>query len=245
MKLKFAIVDGKRAEATPKAKGICPNCQAELIAKCGQVKVWHWAHKGPPCDHWWKNETEWHRAWKGHFPVDWQEVTHKAESGEKHIADVKTDQGWVLEFQHSYLKLEERQARDAFYYPKLIWIVDGTRRKRDKTQFIKALNDGAWFHKQLRIPRVFIDECALVREWVGCRAPVFFDFNEGNIEKDAWLWCLLPGNTDKHAYIGPYQRAVLTELHCNEAAQKWQDFVGFYQDFPKLVSDISRGGLKR
>ena len=54
--------------------------------------MWHWAHRGSRfCDPWWENETEWHRSWKGQFPVNWQEVVHQAETGEKHIADVKTE----------------------------------------------------------------------------------------------------------------------------------------------------------
>jgi hypothetical protein len=41
----------------------------------------------------------------------WQEIVHRSDSGEKHIADVKTDHGWVIEFQHSYLNPEERRSR--------------------------------------------------------------------------------------------------------------------------------------
>jgi len=59
---------------------------------------------------------------------------HFDEKGEKHIADVKTKNGWVLEFQHSYIKPEERNYRNAFY-SKLVWIIDGLRRKTDRIQF--------------------------------------------------------------------------------------------------------------
>ncbi|WDD92819.1 hypothetical protein Bsp3421_002850 [Burkholderia sp. FERM BP-3421] len=74
-----------------------------MVAKCGRVKVWHWAHKGKkPCDPWYESETQWHRDWKDKFPREWQEVVdHDAQSGEIHIADVKTPHGLVLEFQHS------------------------------------------------------------------------------------------------------------------------------------------------
>ena len=34
----IAEVNGKRAHATKGAKGICPCCKAEVIAKCGEVK---------------------------------------------------------------------------------------------------------------------------------------------------------------------------------------------------------------
>lgn len=43
--MKFALVDNVKVEATKGAKGICPVCNKELIAKCGEVKINHWAHK--------------------------------------------------------------------------------------------------------------------------------------------------------------------------------------------------------
>src|SRR5688572_30242664 len=113
----FAIVDNKRVKATISgARGVCL-CGSELIAKCGEVRINHWAHKGNRlCDPWWE-ETEWHRTWKGLFPNDWQEVRQQAASGEWHIADVKTGQEWVIEFQHSHLNTDERRARNDFYQP--------------------------------------------------------------------------------------------------------------------------------
>jgi competence CoiA-like predicted nuclease len=105
--MKFAKVNGQRQEAQPRLSGNCPGCDGPMVARCGTKRVWHWAHLGErTCDVWWENETEWHRAWKNQFPVGWQEIVHRAENGEKHIADVKTSQGWVLEFQHSPIKSE-------------------------------------------------------------------------------------------------------------------------------------------
>jgi len=111
------------------------------------------------------------------FPAHWQEVVHEAENGEKHIADVKTDQGWVIEFQHSYIKLEERRSRDTFY-PKLVWVVDGARRKRDRTQFLNALKEGMQVGGNSLFRRAFSDKCILLREWEESHAPIFFDFGE-------------------------------------------------------------------
>jgi competence protein CoiA len=34
-KMKFVLINGEKAEANKGAKGFCPNCGAELIAKCG------------------------------------------------------------------------------------------------------------------------------------------------------------------------------------------------------------------
>lgn len=54
-----------------------------------------------------------------HFPPsDTPERT--ADDGEKHIADVKTVHGSVIEFQHSFITSEERLSRDNFYPKKVL-----------------------------------------------------------------------------------------------------------------------------
>ena len=122
----------ERVEATPKSIGVCPCCGSEMIAKCGNRKVWHRAHKSKRmCDHWWESETQWHRDWENRFPEDWQEVDHFAKDGEKHIADVKTEDGLIVEFQHSFIKHEEVKSRENFY-KQMIWLVDGQRLSRDQ-----------------------------------------------------------------------------------------------------------------
>ena len=39
--MKFALQADQRIEATPNALGVCPCCGTEMIAKCGNRKVWH------------------------------------------------------------------------------------------------------------------------------------------------------------------------------------------------------------
>lgn len=215
--MKFALIDGKRIEASKGAKGLCPSCGSELVAKCGEIKVNHWAHKGSRiCDPWWENETDWHRSWKGQFPIDWQEVIQFAENGEKHIADVKTENGWVLEFQHSYLNPEERRARNAFY-PKLVWVVDGLRRKRDKLQFQKVLEESKVISTEPLIRRMnFPEECRLLKEWHDSSSLVFFDFQEVKELKQSVLWFLLPLITTSEAYLIPFSLKNFIELHNNK-----------------------------
>ena len=91
--MKYALVDNQKVEATKGAKGICCFCHQPVIAKCGNDRIKHWAHKNlSHCDKWWENETEWHRNWKGLFPKEWQEVAATDEkTGEKHIADIMTN----------------------------------------------------------------------------------------------------------------------------------------------------------
>ena len=38
-----ALVNNELVEATKVAKGKCPHCESGMIAKCGNVKVNHWA----------------------------------------------------------------------------------------------------------------------------------------------------------------------------------------------------------
>src|SRR5687768_3310564 len=130
--MKFAIVSNDKIEATKGAKGACPVCGSELIAKCGEIKLHHWAHRSLlNCDTWWEKETEWHRSWKNKFSNDWQEFIFRDEqTREKHIADVHTNHGLVIEFQHSHIEPQERRTRENFY-KNMVWIVDCTRLERD------------------------------------------------------------------------------------------------------------------
>ena len=139
--MKYAMVDGRRWEAVPGIRGRCPACGVTVIPKCGRIKVPHWAHPPGSFDHQWEPETEWHRRWKGYFAVECQEVIHQASNGERHIADVKTQCGLVIEFQNSSICEEERRSREGFYRP-MVWVVNGQRLARDRTRFYEALRRG-------------------------------------------------------------------------------------------------------
>ena len=85
--MRFALVDGLRREAERGLARTCPVCESRLVAKCGELRIWHWSHLGDRrCDLWWENESDWHRSWKAKFPSECQEIVRWAENGEKHIA---------------------------------------------------------------------------------------------------------------------------------------------------------------
>jgi competence protein CoiA len=192
--MKFALVEDNKIEATKGAKGICPGCGSELIAKCGDVKLHHWAHKGNrDCDPWWENETEWHRSWKNNFAKDCQEVVLRdVQTNEKHIADVRTSHGLVIEFQHSKIETQERTSREHFYV-NMVWVVDGTRLKGDfprflKGKILKTTTNGVCF---VESP----DKC-FPSAWLESSVPVIFDF-KGTEATDLndmrkYLYCLFP-----------------------------------------------------
>lgn len=200
--MRYALVNGEKSEARPKLKGVCRNCQSEMIAKCGRVTVWHWAHKGhPPCDPWRESETEWHRVWKNQFPTDWQETSHvNPATGEKHIADVKNPYGMVVELQHSPIDPAEMRAREAFY-GEMIWIIDA----RDY-----------WGHFDIGLAGpIQNDPLAyqikwwrgrLLHNWAEAKAKVYLDFGND------MLWRLVIFDTQKNVgAVGPIPKAVLIE----------------------------------
>jgi competence protein CoiA len=231
--MKFAVVNGKRQEPQPGLEGQCPSCGRPMVAKCGEVRVAHWAHKGHrACDLWWENETEWHRVWKDQFPVDWQEVPHRAEDGERHIADVKTHDGWFIEFQHSHIGSDERLAREGFYQS-LIWVVDGIRRERDVFQFSKA-----WANGESRDPlsskrRISSPGGALLRDWGGSRAHVLFDFGHGR------LWWLFPESDNVRAYVHDQFVRIHREKHARgpsafeSLVENFSAFIAHYESPPR------------
>ncbi len=175
--MKYAIFNGERAEPAPKSKGRCPFCDSDVIARCGPVRVWHWAHKSTKhCDHWWEPEKQWHRDWKNSFPEQWQEQGRRDEHGELHIADVLTPHGLVLEFQHSPISREEVENRITFHQ-NICWVVDGARLENTVKQFKVALeyatplrSSGAPVYQLQHHNSLFL------KKWSGFNAPVVIDF---------------------------------------------------------------------
>ena len=114
-----------KARAYPKARAICPFCDATVIAKCGAINIWHWAHEAKArCDPWAPLETAWHLHWKSLLDPQQVEVVIERD-GQKHRADIVTSDGVVVELQHSPLSPSEIVIREAFY-GRMVWLFDGT-----------------------------------------------------------------------------------------------------------------------
>lgn len=230
--MRYALVEGRRHEAEPALSGECPACGSPVTSKCGEVKVWHWAHqRNRICDKWWESETEWHRNWKHLFPEDWQEIVHRADTGEKHIADVKTPDGWVIEFQHSFISPEERRSRNAFY-GKLVWVVDATRRSRDRPHLVKSWESATPLGGSSAVRRVWTDECALHREWADSPVPVFFDSGASDP-----LWWLLKTKGPQYAYVAAFPRDEFLLIHRAIGGKAVLEFGRFVNDLNTLVEN--------
>jgi hypothetical protein len=116
--MQFAIVGDRRRAASRHLHGKCPSCGGGVVAKCGSIVAWHWAHESADCDPWNEPESDWHVEWKRKFPDDWQEVVIGS-----HRADVKTPK-LVVEFQASSISAEEIQQREQ-HYGNMVWLLRG------------------------------------------------------------------------------------------------------------------------
>jgi competence protein CoiA len=115
----YANVDGEKREAEPGMHGKCPGCGAEVLAKCGEINIWHWSHlAGPDCDPWFEGESQWHLSWKKLIDRGRCEVVMGC-----HRADIVSPDGWVIELQHSSLSPEVVRERENFYGD-MAWIID-------------------------------------------------------------------------------------------------------------------------
>lgn len=245
----IAEVNGERCKATKGAKGICPYCKSEVIAKCGEHKIAHWAHKSRKvCDTWHDKETEWHLMWKNYFPESWQEIIkYDQTTGEKHIADVCTEKGFTLEFQHSAIKPEERRSREAFYR-NMNWVVDCTRCKNDFKRFIKNIDSSSIARAifPIRIPslnnmqigniiEVYYPEDIFPKSWLYSSVPVIFDFkglnqldNTNDIRN--FIFCLLPLNVNSKRYV---IQISISNFVANAKTGSWKIFVNNQTDILK------------
>lgn len=228
--MKYALVENdQRIEALPKRRAVCPICNTVVIAKCGTRRMHHWAHEGlKNCDPWKEAETQWHREWKNKFPREWQEFVQHDDAGEKHVADVRTAHGPVLEFQHSHIDPSECDARERFH-KKVWWVVDGTRLKRDYPRFQRS------FRSFMRTKKA---DCFLVPSpgeclptpWLNRPVSVFLDFLgvESTNTPDQLrniLWEVLPGLKEGKVAINAISRTQFVETLLNVPPASLLSFV--------------------
>ncbi len=213
--MKFALVNGQRSDAAKTGlRGTCVYCQSDTIAKCGLERIDHWAHKiKSSCDQWWEEETAWHRAWKNRFPAEWQESIHiDSANGEKHIADIKTDKEFVIEFQHSAIKPDEIKSREAFYR-NMVWVVDGTRLKRDYPRFRKGFRSLITSSEKGLLYSAYPEDCFPL-SWLRSSVPVYFDFAGEPPLPDGMrdpLCCLFPCKIGQSRVVGRLSREKFIE----------------------------------
>lgn len=147
--------------------GNCFLCGESLVAKCGKVNVWHWAHKkNNECDDWYEPESEWHRSWKELLIKEVCEVKVG-----NHFADIKLnrkeDLGLVIELQHSSISKEVIAEREK-HYGHMFWLFDA---RNFKIEFRKDM-PGALKSFRWKYPHKTLSNSL---------KPLFFDIGDGFI----------------------------------------------------------------
>ncbi len=117
----YALKNDEIIPASPSMNAICPLCKQDVISKCGDVNIWHWAHKNlSECDSWSEGMGEWHYNWQKILPPENIEVTIK-HNGISHRADIVLNDGTVIELQSSPISIDEIKEREEFY-GNMIWV---------------------------------------------------------------------------------------------------------------------------
>lgn len=115
--------------------------------------------------------TQWHLDWQDAVPPERREVTIG-----KHRADIVAPDGTVFEIQHSYLSVDDIQAREEFYGSKMYWVWDvrepheagrmnfksGWGKNRRDGKWVKGTQYLVWKHARMTI--------------ASCRRPVVLDY---------------------------------------------------------------------
>jgi len=162
----FALDSSRnRIKANKNIFGVCPNCHNQLIPRCGEVYVHHWAHKkSQECDDWSEAENSWHIYWKELFgPESADQVVGD------HLVDAIGTNNIVFEFQYSSIPEKMIRFREN-YYKKMIWIVRLCNPDSpSKIKLIKKKNSLYILANQ--IPKAF----------QSCKMPVFFHIEFCNL----------------------------------------------------------------
>lgn len=163
--------NGKRISPTKGARGVCPGCKGEMLAKCGELTVHHWAHvSSKDCDSWTDHRmSPWHIAWQDCFPKECQEVW--VGENNEHRADVK-GQHKILEVQKSPISAEKIREREEFYGD-MAWMLCG---EDFENRFVlgQELNG----RKKGSIDFLFTWK-SMRASWLSARKPIYIHFKKG------------------------------------------------------------------
>lgn len=159
----YAIDDaGLRMLANPGATAFCPGCKEIVIAKCGEINIWHWAHRTSlDCDPWWEPESYWHRQWKQLVRPDACEVIIR-----DHRADIVGNAGMVIELQRSSISTSDIAARERTY-GHMIWLFEASDYNLSFRNRKKNYASFRWKH-----PRK--------SQWC-CQQTIFWDLGDGDL----------------------------------------------------------------
>ena len=190
--MKYAMINSQKVEAKPNLKGaLCPKCKSEMIAKCGSIRIHHWAHKkGAHCDEWAEPENAWRLNWLKAFEGFRQEEIIK-QGNESHFVDVLTENGTPILFRQKAPSSDDMAKMESFFRG-LIWFANMGASIRACKAFEKAMIEQ--FITESEIKNVWLCSCekGIPAAWLDAKYPVFLDFRCSEEIVNDYLWCLMP-----------------------------------------------------
>jgi hypothetical protein len=113
------LLDDKGIRAVSSGdRSICPECGEKIVAKCGEIRVWHWAHLKTGECHYGEGKGEWHIKWQDWFFNQGCAIEKKINQNRD---DVVLPNGVVIELQESPISNKEIEKRESAY-EKMIWL---------------------------------------------------------------------------------------------------------------------------
>src|SRR5690606_32761452 len=102
------------------------------------------------------------------------------------------------------------------FYKNMVWVVDGTRLKRDFTRFVNGMVSSKKIKNQ-NIYLIRFPEKTFSKNWIDSLVPVIFDFYDpttidGQHPLSKLLWCLLPDKIQDHSKLVPMNRNVFLDI---------------------------------
>mgnify|MGYP001767358183 CR=1 FL=1 len=180
--MRYAIDDkGNKIEVfTSGQLAYCICCNSKVKGRKGFKNIPHWYHVNKnECDTWYEPITQWHLEWQNIFPESNREVSlYDKENNVYHRADIRLDNGLVIEIQNSNINVHEIQQREDFYSKNgLIWILNG------KTLTSRSSIEYKYVYKDISISVVIPDyvENDLINDYS------FDDVNEKFRESNSFI----------------------------------------------------------
>ena len=149
--------DGEKVPAAPGAHGACPECLTAVQPKCGEIKIWHWAHKPRATCTYSDGETDWHLSWKKLVVPAACEVKIG-----NHRADIVGNKGIVIELQASPIDPGTIAERER-HYGEMLWVFNAFPFAAN----VDLREKGDFLSFRWKWPRLSMSHC---------EAPIFWDF---------------------------------------------------------------------
>jgi hypothetical protein len=126
---------GEKIKPTKDVAAYCPCCNNLVRKAMGDVIVHHWKHiTEVKCNS--KPMTRWHIEWQLNFPKENVEVY----VNKQRRADILTDDGMAIEFQHSSILISEVEKRSKLCNGNIIWVHD-YQKQYNNNQFRNITKD--------------------------------------------------------------------------------------------------------